>query len=104
MCPGENVTLVSEHSAVESGQRDEVVARRIQPRLESCSQLSTLRKGDSRKVWLAMLLRKRTVASNAWIARRLAMGEAGSVSRLIGQAKADSRAVKKLKELEGMLK
>jgi len=67
-------------------------------------QLSALRKGDPRKVWLAMLLRKRTVASNAWIAQRLAMGEAGSVSRLIGHAKAGSAAVKKLKELEEMLK
>jgi len=51
-----------------------------------------------------MLLRKRTVASKAWIAQRLAMAEAGSVSRLIGQAKAHSAAVKKLKELEEMLK
>jgi putative transposase len=67
-------------------------------------ELSALRKGEPRKVWLAMLLRKRTVASNAWIAERLAMGEAGSVSRLVGQGKADPEAVKKLKELEEMLK
>jgi hypothetical protein len=67
-------------------------------------ELSALRKGEPRKVWLAMLLRKRTVASNAWIAERLAMGEPGSVSRLVGQGKADPEAVKKLKELEEMLK
>jgi hypothetical protein len=38
------------------------------------------------------------------IARRLAMGEAGSVSRLVGWGKADPEAVGKVKELEGMLK
>jgi len=34
---------------------------------------------------VGMLLRKRTLASKAWIAGRLVMGEAGSVSRLVGQ-------------------
>jgi hypothetical protein len=67
-------------------------------------ELSALRKGEPRKVRLAMLLRKRTIASNAWIAERLAMGEAGSVSRLVGQGKATPGTIKKLKELEEMLK
>jgi hypothetical protein len=67
-------------------------------------ELSALRKGEPRKVWMAMLLRKRTIANNAWIAERLAMGEAGSVSRLVGQGKASPGTIKKLKELEEMLK
>lgn len=70
---------------------------------EPKAKLAALRKGDPRKVWLAMLLRTRTVASNAWIAERLAMGEAASVSRLVGQAKADAEAVKQVKRLEEML-
>jgi len=67
-------------------------------------QLSALRKGDSRKIWLAMLLRKRTTAGNSWIAARLAMGEAGSVSRLVGHAKADPEAIRQMHQLEQMLK
>jgi REP element-mobilizing transposase RayT len=66
--------------------------------------LAALRKGDPRKVCLAMLLRKHTTAGNAWIAQRMLMGEPGSVSRLVVAAKTDPEAVKILKQLEEMLK
>jgi hypothetical protein len=45
--------------------------------------LSELPKGDPRKVALASLVRMRTSVTNAWLAERLAMGQSGSVSRLI---------------------
>jgi len=66
--------------------------------------LSALRKGDARKVSLAMLLRKRTMAPNSWIAERLAMGTSGSVSRLIGGAKAEPKVLEEVARLERMLK
>jgi hypothetical protein len=66
--------------------------------------MSALRKGDTRKVSLAMLLRKRTMAPNSWIAERLAMGTPGSVSRLIGGAKAELKLVEEVTKLEEMLK
>jgi putative transposase len=65
--------------------------------------LSALRKGDLRKVALAMLLRQRTMAPNSWIANRLAMGTPGSVSRLVGGAKAEPGVVEKVAKLGEML-
>jgi hypothetical protein len=62
-----------------------------------------LRKGDSRKVLIAALLRKRTSVGVNWIADRLEMGHPGSVSRMLGKVSADSAFGKKLKDLEAML-
>jgi hypothetical protein len=42
-----------------------------------------LRKGDARKVAIAILLKRRTNVGNQWIAERLEMGHNQSVSRLI---------------------
>jgi len=38
------------------------------------SELNTVRKGDARKIWIAMRLRQQTTVTLAWIARRLHMG------------------------------
>ena len=44
------------------------------------------------------------MAPNSWIAERLAMGTPGSVSRLIGGAKAELERVGEMAKLEEMLK
>ncbi|MFT3990021.1 MAG: transposase [Luteolibacter sp.] len=66
--------------------------------------LMNLKKGNPGKVVLAWLLRTHTTASNGWIAERLGMGCAGSVSRLVGSAKTSVEAKEKFKQLEAMLK
>jgi REP-associated tyrosine transposase len=43
--------------------------------------LETLKKGDPRKTAIATVIRERTVASNAWIARELRLGHVSRVSR-----------------------
>lgn len=64
---------------------------------------ATLRKGDERKAILAALVRKRTGAGTGWIARRLAMGHPGSVSRMIGLVRNDPKLTKRRDKLERML-
>lgn len=56
----------------------------LPPVPEACLALA---KSDKRKILIAMLLRKRTGVSNAWIAERLGMGHPGSVSRMISSGK-----------------
>ena len=70
----------------------------------TAAELSKLPKGEKRKVVVAMALRKQTIAGNQWIADRLAMGAAGSVSRLVGKARTNKTMKKELAELESMLK
>lgn len=65
--------------------------------------LAKMRKGDSRKVLIAALLRKRTAVGVNWIAERLEMGHPGSLSRLLGKARIDPGFKKKIAELEKML-
>jgi REP element-mobilizing transposase RayT len=63
-------------------------------------ELAKLRKGDGRKVLVACLVRQRTAAGNPWIAKRLAMGHSGSVSRLVTAATKHPPTVRKLKKLD----
>ena len=65
--------------------------------------LAELRKGDERKALLATLLRSRTTVGFDWIAKRLAMGHPGSVSRQVGKVKRDRKLKKRTVELEKML-
>ena len=51
---------------------------------------------------LAALVRRRTGVGTDWIARRLAMGHPGSVSRLIGQVKKDPERSKRRDKLDKM--
>ncbi len=65
--------------------------------------LTGLRKSDPRNVQLAILLRTRTSVSNGWIAKKLAMGHPGSVSRCVTDGRADKKLVKTMKKIETML-
>ncbi len=74
--------------------------------LELCDEEGNLlpaRKGDPRKVALATLLRTHTAISNAWLAKRLAMGHDRSVSRLIRQGADRNEVTKWRQRLEQML-
>lgn len=62
--------------------------------------MAKLPKGDGRKVALASLLRERTSVSNGWIATRLAMGQPGSVSRLLGSCRVSGEWLSTRSELE----
>ena len=61
------------------------------------------RKGDPRKVAMAILIKRHTSASNIWIAERLGMGHVRSVSRLVKQGKDNETIQQRCKELERML-
>ena len=54
-----------------------------------------LRKGDEKKVLLAVVLRKRTTVGLRWISERLTMGHSSSVSRLIKGVLSDAGSCKK---------
>ncbi|MFM2298109.1 MAG: hypothetical protein RL117_1816 [Verrucomicrobiota bacterium] len=70
---------------------------------DEATLIDSLKKGDPRKVAIAVIVKKHTHASNIWISRRLGMGHDRSVSRLVKQAK-DQPAIQKLcKSLEKML-
>lgn len=66
--------------------------------------LAEVRKGDWRKVVIAVILRQRTSVSNGWLADRLVMGHAASVSRLVAEFKRDKIRMEKLGQIEEMLK
>ena len=66
--------------------------------------LEQLRKGDERKVLVASLLRQHTTAGNPWIAKRLAMGHSGSVSRLVVAAAKHPSKMRELERLAKLLK
>jgi len=67
-------------------------------------KLAKIRKGDERKVLVASVSRKHTSVSNDWLAERLVMGHTGSVSRLIGVFGRNKANVKKMNEIEKMLR
>ena len=84
----------------------ECLVQECRPRLGltvMASELADLRKGDVRKALLAALLRRRTAVSFEWIATRLRMGHAGSVSRLVGNVKHNRKLEKQVNELDKML-
>ena len=62
-----------------------------------------LKKSDPRKVKLAALLRAHTTVPNEWIARKLAMGHPGSVSRLIALCRSDRGLGAEVKSLAATL-
>ena len=67
------------------------------------SSLEKLLKGDSRKVLVAVLVRKNTSVGNRWLAERLAMGHTAGVSRHVSGFMKVRENQKKLEELETML-
>ena len=66
--------------------------------------LAELKKGDEKKVLVAVLLRERTSVGNVWLVQRLKMGHPGALSRLIGEFRKDKKRMKELRNLEAMLK
>ncbi len=54
-------------------------------------EFAKLRKSESRKVNLALLLRTHTTVSDEWIAGELAMGHTASVSRLVAHCRSDRK-------------
>ena len=67
------------------------------------ASLSELRKGDWRKVLVAVLLRKKTSVGNQWLADRLAMGHPAGMSKLIGRFQNDAIQMEKFGEIEKRL-
>jgi hypothetical protein len=66
--------------------------------------LSGLRKGDPGKVLVAAIVRKNTSVSNRWLTDRLVMGHAAGLSRLLGECRKDKKSMRKLVEIEEMLR
>lgn len=64
-------------------------------------ELAALRKSDPRKAVVAILLRKRTAVSTGWIAERLAMGHASTVSRLAKDEASRGPLFRKLEQIIG---
>jgi hypothetical protein len=62
-----------------------------------------LRKGDARKVAIAMVVKRKTNVGNRWIAEALEMGHPQSVSRLIKQGNENRKTQKDCRKLEKML-
>ena len=89
-----------EHGVAEA----ERLLRVALPALElpaSTEELATLRKADPRKAALSILLRKRTAVATGWIAERLAMGHASTVSRVAKDESAYSPTLRKLERAAG---
>ena len=63
-------------------------------------QLWTLPKGDSRKIAVAFVVKKRTVMTNGWIAGLLNMGAPSRVSRYCSQAEARADVKGHIKKLQ----
>ncbi|WP_226894848.1 transposase [Luteolibacter marinus] len=66
-------------------------------------ELAKIKKGDGRKAMLAAVIRRHTGASTEWIAKRLAMGTPGSVSRLTGVVRRSTEKTKECEKLGRML-
>ena len=67
------------------------------------AELADIRKGDSRKVVLAALIRRHTGMGTDWLAAQLHMGHPGSVSRLLGTVRNQPNLVQDLEKMEKML-
>ena len=68
------------------------------------AELAKLRKGDPRKVLVAVLIRKHTSVGNRWLAGRLSMGHTAGLSRLLGTFQKDASSQIALAKLEKMLR
>ncbi len=71
---------------------------------ESVEELRLLRKGDSRKVICAALVKGLTSVKNDWVARRLCMGHPAAMSQLVNRTRKDPKKLKLMKKLERTLK
>ena len=101
---GKNRKLVGKDPLVAKYDEDEAedLVARFSQKLglpEGIGELCELRKGDERKVKIAVLVKQRTSVSNRWISERLGMGHVSSVSRLVGEFKKSRKAMKDLKAI-----
>jgi len=62
--------------------------------------LAKTAKGDPRKVAVAATVRRRTVVSNEWLARRLYMGAAGRMSRYCAEGASRSDVMRLMRSIE----
>ena len=67
---------------------------------KSAEELDLLRKGDSRKVICAALVKARTSVKNDWLASRLRMGHPAAMSQLVSRTLKDPKSLKILKKHE----
>ena len=67
---------------------------------KSAEDLDLLRKGDSRKVICAALVKSRTSVKNDWLASRLRMGHPATVSQLVSRTLKNPKSLKILKKHE----
>lgn len=84
----------------------EAMARRALSSLgmpEEAADLAGFRKGDRRKVLVAVLIRRNTSVGNRRLAERLAMGYAAGVGRLVGGFQKKSENLKEVKKMEELL-
>lgn len=105
--PGRRASGQPLNFGTDPGDMAEHLAGRALKALELPSDgkaLANLRKGDPRKVLVAVLLRKRTSVGNRWLAERLAMGHTAGVSRLVNGFQKAKRSGKHLAQLEQMLR
>ena len=65
---------------------------------KSAEELELLRKGDSRKVLCAALVKARTSVKNDWLASRLRMGHPAAMSQLVSRTLKDPKSQKILKK------
>lgn len=101
-CIGRDPVAISHHQA----EAENLVSRAfgLWDMRSVPATLEKLSKGDPRKVLVAVLVRKNTSVGNRWLAKRLAMGHTGSVSRHVTEFLKVKENQKKLVKLEMMLK
>ena len=71
---------------------------------ESAEELRTLRKGDSRKLICAALVKANTSMNNEWLAQRLGMGHPAAMSQLVNRMQKDPTIQKTLRKYERIYK
>lgn len=71
---------------------------------ESAEGLRTLRKGDSRKMICAALVKANTSMNNEWLAQRLGMGHPAAMSQLVNRMQKDPTIQKTLRKYERIYK
>jgi hypothetical protein len=80
------------HAGPELAESDEqkalsIVERELRRRQRTREQLTRRRKGDKRKVRIALRLRRETTMTLKWVAEQLAMGTWANVARRLYEAK-----------------
>jgi hypothetical protein len=93
---------VQSHGETEAGEITRAGERLFEIKSGEHEGEPKLRKGDARKVAIAILLKRRTNVGNQWIAERLEMGHNQSVGRLVKQGNEDRKIKSLCRKLEKM--